>query len=94
MLRDPRRTPGLGQAPPARLPSYTVWAKDLLHWAILSLVMMAQENPGPLIPSNQSQAWPLPSPPPLTTGSQKHWAAGLPQATHFTSLNPVPLLCK
>lgn len=44
MLRDPcSRTPAVGH------PSYTMRAKDPLSWAILSLVMMAEEKPCPLL---------------------------------------------
>lgn len=75
---------GRGRPPPAGLPSYTMQAKDPLCRAILSLVMMAQENPCPFVHSNQDQAWPPVVPLPHTTCSQKHWAAGLPQETHLT----------
>lgn len=78
---------GQGRPPPAGLPSYTTQAKDPLCWAILTLVMMAQEN---ALSSTPTRA----RPPPHTTCFQKHWAAGLPQETQLTSLNPTLLLCK
>lgn len=96
-LRDLRGTPALRQHhPPPRpcwAPCFIVRAKDPLSCAHPEPGDSVGEESTPSCPlSNQSQAWPLPIPP-HTVCSQKHWAAVLHQATPFTSLNSVLLLC-
>lgn len=86
--------PALRQAPTRRAPCCTVRAEDPLGWVPSKPGDSGRGESAPSRPlSNQSRAWPLPVRL-HTVCFQKRWAAGLHQATHFTSLNPVLLLCK